>query len=161
MKRFKSKCACGIGAVGISLCTIFMSLGIISAAIVGLSASSENLREEKDRRVSESMDAMNMMNMESMTITHDPVLSQSFIVTFFSGFWGEVILLLSFGLMLVGIWFMGNKKIFVISVAGVVVLYISMYVYYSINLEIIGISILAIAYITAFSHKTAKILKLA
>lgn len=159
MKSFKSKCACGIGA-GISLCTIFMSLGIISAAIVGLSVNSENLREE-DGGGRESVNAMNMMNMESMTMTNDPALSQNFIVAFFSGFWGEVLLFLSFGLMLVGIWFMVNKKVFVISVVGVIVLYISMYVYYSINLEIIGIVILAIAYVTAFSHKAAMVLKLA
>ena len=71
-----------------------------------------------------------------------------------------MILLLSFSLMLVGIWFMGNKKVFVISIVGVIVLYISMYVYYSINLESIGIAILAIAYITSFSQKAAMVLKL-
>lgn len=119
------------------------------------------MREEEDGGGRESVNAMDMMNMESMTMKTDPALSQNFIVTFFSGFWGEVILLLSFGLMLVGIWFIGNKKVFVISIVDVIVLYISMYVYYSINLEIIGIAILAIAYITAFSPKTAMVLKLA
>lgn len=62
------------GAVGISLCTLFMSLGIISAAIVGLSVNSENLREEEDGGGRESVNAMNMMNMESMTMTNDRAL---------------------------------------------------------------------------------------
>lgn len=74
MKSFKSKCACGIGAIGISLCTIFMSLGIISAAVEGLSVNSENLREKEDGRGRESVDEMKMMNMESMTMTNDRAL---------------------------------------------------------------------------------------
>ena len=100
--------------------------------------NSENLREGEDTMVGENMDIMNMMNMENMTMSNDLILSQSFIVNILSGFWGQVILLLSFGIMLARIWFIGSKKIMVIVITGVIVLYISMYKYYSINLEIIG-----------------------
>jgi hypothetical protein len=87
--------------------------------------------------------------------------SHNVIVAFFSGFWGEVILLVSFGLMLVGIWFNGKRKVMPLSVAGIVILYVSMYVYYSIGLEVAGTVILAIAYTSAYSYKVAKTVKLA
>jgi hypothetical protein len=98
----------------------------------------------------------NMGNMAGM-ITE----SQNIIVTFFSGFWGEVILLLSFGAMFAGIWFSGNRKILPISVVGAIILYVTMYAYFSISLEIIGGIVLAFAFASAYSDTVARTLKLA
>jgi hypothetical protein len=61
-------------------------------------------------------------------------------------FWGELILLISFGLMLAGTWFTGNRKVMPLSIAAMTILYISMYIYFSISLEIMGVSILSLAY---------------
>jgi hypothetical protein len=126
-----------------------MSLSIIGATAVGLSKNVNN---------------DNMGSMSSMTTTTNSgasSASQNIIVTFFSGFWGEVILLVSFGLMLVGMWFTGRRKVIPISIAGVVILYISMYVYYFVTLEIAGAAILAVAYTSAYNYKVAKRVKLA
>lgn len=140
LKNFRSTCACASGGIGICLCTIFMSFGIVSSAVVGVAKNAN--------------DMSNMGNMADMT-------TQNIIVTFFSGFWGEVILLLSFGAMFSGIWFSGNRKILPISVVGTIILYVSMYAYFSISLEIIGGIVLAFAYASAYSNRVARTLKLA
>ncbi|MDE1766872.1 MAG: hypothetical protein KGI27_11470 [Thaumarchaeota archaeon] len=119
-----------------------MSFGIVSSAVVGAAKNAN--------------DISNMGNMAGMT-----TVSQNIIVTFFSGFWGEVILLLSFGTMFAGIWFSGNRKILPVSVVGVITLYVSMYAYFSISLEIIGGIVLAFAYASAYSRRVARTLKLA
>ncbi len=76
---------------------------------------------------------------------------------------GEVILLTSFVSMIAGIWFSNssnNKKPIPIAMAGSIVLYVSMYVYYSIALEIAGMAILAFAYVFIYSHRVARVAKL-
>jgi hypothetical protein len=148
MKRFLSKCASCAGGIGICLCTIFMSLSVIGATAVGLSKNANS--------------GNSMGGMGSMTTTNSAasIVSPNTIVNFFSGFWGEVILLVSFGLMLTGMWFTGKKKVMPLSIAGVVILYISMYVYYSIALEVVGVVMLALAYTSAYSYKVAKMIKL-
>jgi len=148
MKRFVSKCVCCAGGIGIYLCIIFMSLGVIGATAVSLSKNANS--------------GNNMGDMASMSTTNSAASSASHntIITFFSGFWGEVILLVSFGLMLAGMWFTGKKKVMPLSIAGVVILYISMYAYYSIALEVVGAVMLAIAYTSAYSYKVAKMIKL-
>jgi len=113
MKRFVSKCACCTGGIGICLCTIFMSLSVIGATAVGLSKNANS--------------GNSMGGMGSMTTTNSAasLASPNTVVNFFSGFWGEVILLLSFGLMLTGMWFTRRRKIIPISIAGIVILYVS------------------------------------
>jgi hypothetical protein len=142
MRNKKSKCACASGGIGICLCTIFMSLSIVGSAVVGVTKNAN--------------DMSNMGKMAGMTIT-----SQNLVVKFFSGFWGEVILLLSFGAMFAGMVYSGNRKILPISVAGAIILYVSMYAYFSISLEIIGGIVLAFAFAPAYSDTVARKLKLA
>ena len=67
----------------------------------------------------------------------------------------------SHDLMLAGMWFTGKREIMPISVAGVVILHVSMYTYYSIGLEVAGAVILAIAYTSIYGYKGAKTVKLA
>jgi len=95
------------------------------------------------------------------TNTDALLVSQNIMVTFFSGFWGEVILLISFGSMIVGMWFTRTRNVIPLSIAGLVILYISMYVRYSIALEIIAAVILALAYASAYSYNFSKTIKLA
>jgi hypothetical protein len=132
-----------------------MSLSLIGLTAVGLS---------KNANSGNSMGNMGSMS-SSMTATSSSATSlassYNIIVAFFSGFWGEVILLISFGVILVGMWFTGKRRLTPISVIGIVILYISMYVYYSIGLEVAGAVILVIAYTSAYSFKVARMVKLA
>ena len=83
---------------------------------------------------------------------------QGMIISFFSDFWGTVILLVSFVSIIAGMWFSNNRKLIPMSIAGSLILYISMYVYFSIILEITGIAVLAFVYISIFSSKVARVL---
>ena len=79
------------------------------------------------------------------------------IIDFFGGFWGEIILLISFGAMIVGIWTSGSsKKLVPIAVAGAVILYSSMYIYTSIPLEILGSIVVGFTYLSAFNQRVAQ-----
>lgn len=145
MKKLASKCACSTGGIGICFCIIFMTIGISSTAVVGISKNAN------------SMAGMEGNAMSNMTTT-----SQNIFVNFFSGVWGEVILLISFGLMFYGIWSSGGnrKKLLPLSAAGVVILYVSMYAYYSITLEIVGSIVLAFALVSTYSNRIATAIKL-
>lgn len=152
MKGFKSKCACSAGGIGICLCVIFMSLAVIGTATVGISKNTGT----------GDMNSMSSMKSSDTSGNNIPTPSQNVIVSFFSGFWGQVILLLSFAAMFASIWFSGsNRKLVPISVVGAVILYISMYNYYSVALEVIGAIILAFVYASAFSNRVARTVKLA
>ena len=144
MRYFKSKCACCVGGIGICLCIIFMSIGIVGVTTVGLAKNSN----------------MNSMSeMSSMATNREPSI-QNMIITFFSGIWGEVILIISFAIMNVGIWFSKSWKIIPFSIAAGIILYVSMYLYYSVPLESLGLVILFFAYFATFNNKVAKIVKL-
>jgi hypothetical protein len=43
IKNFKSKCACYAGGIGICLCVVFMSIGIVGITSVGLLKNSNNM----------------------------------------------------------------------------------------------------------------------
>jgi len=88
--------------------------------------------------------------------------TQNIFVNFFSGVWGEVILLISFGIMFYGMWSSGGnrKKLLPISAVGVIILYVSMYGYFSLSLEIVGSIVLAFAYASAYSNRLATAIKL-
>lgn len=144
MKRLASKCACSASGIGICLCIVFMTIGMIGTTLVGISKN-----------------ANSMARMGGMSGT--ATTSQNVFVNFFSGVWGEVILLISFGLMFYGMWSSGGnrKKLLSISTVGVVILYVSMYAYFSLALEIIGSIVLAFAYASAYSNRIATTIKLA
>lgn len=141
MKNFQSKCACSVAGIGICLCIIFMSIAIGGTAVVGISKG-----------------ASNMEGMGSMTTG---TAQQNTIILFFSGFLGEVILLVSYGLMFFGIWSSGNKRVLPVAVVGAAILYVSMYTYFSIPLEITGSVVIAFAFASAFNDRLAKKVKLA
>lgn len=145
-KNFKSKCTCSAAGIGICLCTIFMSISMGAAAVVAVSKSATG--------------TSNMSGMSAMATTSSSAsnpLLQNVIVQFFSGFWGEVILLISFGAMIAGIWASGSsKKLVPIAAGGAAILYVSMYVYFSIPLEILGLVVIGFAYLSAFSERIAQ-----
>jgi hypothetical protein len=105
-----------------------------------------------------SKDASNMGNMGNMATG---TAQQNIIISFFSGFWGEMILLVSYGLMFFGIWSSGSKRVLPVAVVGAAILYVSMYTYFSIPLEITGSVVISFAFAFAFSDKLAKKVKLA
>jgi hypothetical protein len=133
-----------------------MSLSFIGATAIGLS---------KNANSGNSIGGMGSMSSNSMITSTNSAISSAFshniIVTFFPGFWGEVIFLGSFGLMLAGMLLTGRRKVMPLSIAGIVILYVSMYVYYYVSLEIAGAVILAVAYTSAYNYKVAKTVKLA
>lgn len=144
MKKLASNCACSASGVGICLCIVFMTISVAGTTLVGVSKNANSMA--------------GMGGMSDMTTT-----SQNIFVNFFSGVWGEVILLISFGLMFYGMWSSGGnrKKLLPLSVAGVIILYVSMYAYFSLALEIVGSIVLAFAYASAYSNKIATAVKLA
>lgn len=147
MKKLASKCACSTSGIGICLCIVFMTIGIGGTTIVGISKNAN------------SMIGMESNSMSDMTTTQP----QNIFVKFFSSMWGEVILLISFGLMFYGMWSSGGKrkKLLPLSAVGAVILYLSMFAYFSLALQIIGSIVLAIAYTSAYSYRIATAIKLA
>lgn len=111
-----------------------------------------------------SKNTNSMTGMASNSMSDIPTTwAQNVFVNFFSGVWGETILFISFGLMLYGMWSSGcnRKKLLPLSAAGAVILYVSMYAYFSLLLEIVGSIVLAIAYASAYSYRIATAVKLA
>lgn len=145
MKKLASNCACSASGIGICLCIVFMTISVAGTTLVGVSKNAN------------SMTGMDSMSDMATTQT------QNVFVNFFSGVWGEVILLISFGLMFYGMWSSGGnrKKLLPLSVSGVIILYVSMYAYFSLVLEIIGSIVLAFAYTSAYSNRIATAIKLA
>lgn len=119
-----------------------MTIGVTGAALVGLSKSSGSMTGMSSMASSDSSFTQNILN-------------------FFSGIWGEVILLISFGLMFYGMWSSGGnrKKLISISIIGAAALYVSMYAYFSLALEMAGSIILAFAYMSAFNKRFANVVK--
>lgn len=144
MKKLASNCACSASGIGICLCIVFMTIGVVGTTLVGISNSANSMT--------------GMGDMSNMATTQ----TQNIFVNFFSGVWGEVILLISFGLMFYGMWSsVGNrKKLLPLSAVGVVILYVSMYVYFSLALEIVGSIVLAFAYVSVFSYRISTAVKL-
>ena len=144
MKKLASNCACSASGIGICLCIVFMTISVAGTTLVGVSKNANSMT--------------GMGSMSDMATT-----SQNVFVNFFSGVWGEVILLISFGLMFYGMWSSGGnrKKLLPLSAAGVIILYVSMYAYFSLALEIVGSIVLAFAYASAYSCRIAAAVKLA
>lgn len=143
MKGSKSRCACYAGTIGVGLCTILMSLSMVGVAFAALSKN------------------VNIENMNSMSSMNMDALLQNSILSFFDGIGGEIILIASFGSMLAGMGFSGNRKLLPIVIVGTVILYISMYQYYSIGLQIAGALIMVFVHLPVYSYRFSKMLKLA
>lgn len=145
MKGSKCRCACYAGFVGIGLCTTLMVLSMAGVATVALSKNSN---------------VGSIINDPSMS-NHTLSVSQNIVLTFFDGMGGQVILVASFASMLTGMWFSGNRKLLPIAILGIVVLYVGMYQYYFVGFQIAGAMIMVITHLPVYSHKVARILKLA
>ncbi len=143
MKNSKCTCACYAGFVGMGLCTMLM---IFSMGVVAVSLSKNSNTDV--------MDAMPYMN------TNTSPISQNIILGFFEGVRGEIVFLASFGSMFLGMWYSGKRKLMPLAIVSAVILYISMYPYYSIGLQIVGTIIMAITHTSTYSYKVAKMLKL-
>jgi hypothetical protein len=164
---FKSKCACIAGGIGICLCIIFMSLAIVGTTAVGISKNADmnGMSSGDSSSSSSSMSSMKPSDTTANSSSNNTSeSSQNIIVNFFSGVGGQVILLLSYGAMFASIWSsrISNRKLVLpISIIGAIILYISMYNYYSVALEVTGAIILAFVYVSAFSYRVARTVKLA
>ncbi|MGI0065711.1 MAG: hypothetical protein ACREAT_03005, partial [Nitrosotalea sp.] len=62
--------------------------------------------------------------------------------------------------MLFGIWFSDKTKLIPLAVFGIVIMFIGMYSYYSIILQIAGAAIMGFAHLSNYSYKVSKWLKL-
>lgn len=134
----KAKCAGCAGAAGIAACTISMMLSGIGIAAVGLSTASGGMQ--------------GMGGQTSAIAGSSPIIQA---VAVLSGVWGEAILLGSFALMLFGMWSAKRTKPMALALIGAPVLFVGMYGYFLIGLQVMGIAVLALAYATAYSRRAA------
>lgn len=159
MRSKKSKCACAGAGIGICLCTVFMSISMVGAAVVSVSKNAAKSAAVNMAGMN-GMPSSNMASMKNASATISSMQMSSTgnpIIDFFGGFWGEVILLISFGAMITGIWTSGSsKKLIPIAAGGAAILYASMYAYASIPLEILGSIVIGFAYLSSFSERVAQ-----
>ncbi len=138
--ELRAKCATCAGGVGIAVCAIPMLLAAVGIAAVSASQNSA------------------MTGMGSLSAMGSPTLSR--IVEFLSGFWGEVLLVVSYALMLVGMWFGGNRKPMVLAFFGAALLFEGMYGYFSAGVQLVGLVALSLAYAATYSNRIERFLKL-
>ncbi len=103
----------------------------------------------KDSSV-QSMDSMNMNGQKNNNI----------ILAFFSSQWGDALLVASSASMLLGIWFSGKMKLIPLAVVGIVIMFIGMYWYYSISLQIVGAAIMGFAHLSNYNYRVSKLLRI-
>lgn len=82
------------------------------------------------------------------------------ILAFFNSQWGDALLVASSGSMLLGIWFSGKSKLIPLAISGIAIMFIGMYSYYSISLQIIGAAVMGFAHLSNYSYKISKLLKI-
>ncbi|MHB8603081.1 MAG: hypothetical protein ACYC6W_11960 [Nitrosotalea sp.] len=140
MKNHRTKAICCAGVFGISLCTILMiiSMGGSFAAAFSKDSSMQN------------MDSMNTSGQKNSNI----------ILAFFSSQWGDALLVASSASMLLGIWFSGKIKLMPLAVSGIAIMFIGMYSYYSISLQIVGAAIMGFAHLSNYNYKVSKLLRI-
>ncbi|MDC8451567.1 MAG: hypothetical protein LV477_01510 [Candidatus Nitrosotalea sp.] len=102
----------------------------------------------KDSNV-QSMDSMNM-NAQNNNI----------VLAFFNSPWGDALLVASSASMLLGIWFSGKMKLIPLAISGIVLMFIGMYWYYSISLQIAGAAIMGFAHLSNYNYKVSKLLRI-
>lgn len=132
----KAKCASCAGAAGIAACTI--SMGLAAAGIVAVGFSSAGMA--------------GMANQSANFAPNSPIAQ---VVSFLAGFWGEVILLLSFGLMAFGMWSARRIKPMILALIGAPILFVGMYAYFLVELQLAGMAFLTLAYAAAFNRRAA------
>ena len=110
----KTKCATCAGAVGIASCTVSMTLSTVGIAAIGLSQST-------------GMGSMAGTSAGGVAGNSSALFPS--LITFLSGFWGEVILLASFVLMVYGMWSGKKIRAMGVLVLGGAFLFVGMYAY--------------------------------
>jgi hypothetical protein len=137
-----------------------MSISMVGAAVVSVSKNAAKSAAGNTASMSGMSSTNGMVGMKNTTAAMTSMQMSTTgnpIIDFFGGPWGEIILLISFGAMIVSIWTSGSsKKIIPIAVVGAVILYASMYAYVSIPLEILGSIVIGFAYLSAFSERVAQ-----
>ena len=99
------------------------------------------------------MQSMNSMN------TNDQK-NDNIVLAFFNSQWGNALLGVSSVSMLLGIWFSGKIKLIPLAVSGIVLMFIGMYWYYSISLQITGAGIMGFAHLSNYNYTVSKLLKI-
>lgn len=142
----KAKCANCAGAVGIVSCVVPMLVSAIGIAAVG----------------SSEMSGMSSGGAQAPTsaTSNAGIAVFSQVIQFLSGFWGEVILAVSFALMAFGMWHGRRIRSMVLALVAALLLFIGMYVYFSIGLELAGSVMLVFAYSSVYSRRFANLAKL-
>ena len=140
MKNPRTKAICCAGVFGISLCTILMSISMGGSFAVAFSKDS----------TTQNMNSMNMNDQKNGNI----------ILAFFGSQWGDVLLVVSSASMLFGIWFSGKMKLIPLAVSGIIIMFIGMYSYYSIVLQISGAAIMGFAHLSNYSYRVSELLKI-
>lgn len=142
----KAKCANCAGAVGIVSCVVPMVVSAIGIVAVGAS----------------QMSGMSSGGAQAPTsaTSNASIAVFSQVIRFLSGFWGEVILAVSFGLMAFGMWHGRKKRSMILALVAALLLFIGMYVYFSIGLELAGSVILIFAYTSVYNRRFANLAKL-
>lgn len=143
MKNHRTKAVCCMGIFGVSLCTIIMSISMGGSFAAALSKDS-------------SMQGVNSIS--SMIMTDQK--NSNIVLAFFNSQWGDALLVISSGLMLLGIWFSGKKKLIPLAVTGIVIMFVGMYSYYSIILQAIGATIMGFTHLSNYNAGISKLLKI-
>ncbi|MDE1840704.1 MAG: hypothetical protein KGI09_02365 [Thaumarchaeota archaeon] len=143
MKSHETKAICCLGIFGVTLCTILMTISMGGSFAAAFSKDS-NMQEAN------SMSSMKMNDQKYSNI----------ILSFFGSQWGDALLVVSSTSMLLGIWFNGKIKLFQLAVLGIFVMFIGMYSYYSIVLQVIGASIMGLAHLSNYNYKVSKLLRI-
>ncbi|SMH71730.1 hypothetical protein [Candidatus Nitrosotalea okcheonensis] len=143
MKSHETKAICCLGIFGVTLCTILMTISMGGSFAAAFSKDS-NMKEAN------SMSSMKMNDQKYSNI----------ILSFFGSQWGDALLVVSSASMLLGIWFNGKIKLFQLAVLGIFVMFIGMYSYYSIVLQVIGASIMGLAHLSNYNYKVSKLLRI-
>ena len=143
MKSARTKAICCTGIFGISLCTILMSVSMGGSFAVAFS-------KDSDVQMSNSMSLIDMHSHKDSNV----------ILAFFDSPWGDALLVASSGAMLLGIWFGGKSKLIPLAISGIAIMFIGMYSYYSINLQIIGAAIMGFAHLSNYNYRISKLLNI-
>ncbi len=140
MNDSRTKAICCAGVFRISLCTILMIISMGGSFAAAFSKDS-------------SMQSMDSMDTNSQK-------NNNVVLAFFSSQWGDALLVASSASMLLGIWFSGKIMLIPLAVAGIAIMFIGMYWYYSISLQITGAAIMGFAHLSNYNYKVSKLLKI-
>jgi len=138
----KDKAICCAKIFGISMCTILMSISM-SGSLAAAFSKDSNIQID-------SMSSMAMSNQKDSNV----------VLAFFNSQWGDVLLVASSSSMLLGIWFSRKTKLLPLAIAGIAVMFIGMYSYYSIVLQMIGAAIMGFAHLLNYNYRISKLLKI-